>query len=54
MEYKAIVENLSKAIDKETDFTKTLSNNTVRISTLLSETYRKLIHHTYQIKQDRA
>jgi hypothetical protein len=58
-----MVDNLAKAVDEETYFTKTLSNNTVRISPLSPETYRKLIrhiqdekivHHTYQIKQDRA
>jgi hypothetical protein len=47
----------------ETYFTKTRSNNTVRISALSPETYRKLIrhiqdekiiHYTYEIKQDRA
>jgi hypothetical protein len=63
MDYNAMVENLAKAIDEEIYFTKTLSNNAVRISTLSSETYRKLmcliqdkkiIHHTYQIKEDRA
>jgi hypothetical protein len=58
-----MVENLAKVVDEETYFTKTLSNNTVRISTLSSETYRKLIRHiqdekiihlTYEIKHDRA
>jgi hypothetical protein len=43
--YKAIVENLAKAVDEETYFTKTLSNNTVRVSTLSSKTYRQLIRH---------
>jgi capsid portal protein len=45
MDYKAMVENLAKAVDEETYFTKTLSNNTVRISIISSETYRKLIRH---------
>jgi hypothetical protein len=45
-DYKAVVENLAKAVDEETYFTKTLSNNTERISILLSKTYRKLICHT--------
>jgi hypothetical protein len=62
-DYKAMVENLAKAVDEETYFTKTLSNNTVRISPQSLEIYRKLmrhiqdekvVHHTYQIKQDRA
>jgi ribosomal protein S25 len=57
MDYKAMVENLAKAVDEETYFTKTLSNK----SKLSSETCRKLmrhiqdeqiIHHVYQIKQD--
>jgi hypothetical protein len=61
-DYKAMVQKLAKALDEETYFTKTLSNNTVRIGIITSETYRKLIHHikdeniihhTYQIKQDR-
>jgi hypothetical protein len=40
-------ENPAKAVDEETYFTKTLSNNThtVRISSPLSEAYRKLIRH---------
>jgi hypothetical protein len=37
-DYKAMLANLAKAVDGETHFTKTLSNNTVRISTLSSET----------------
>jgi hypothetical protein len=62
-DYKAMVENLAKAVDEETYFTKTLSNNTVRISTQSPETYRKImrhiqdekiVYHMYQIKQDRA
>jgi uncharacterized alpha/beta hydrolase family protein len=44
-DYKAMVNNLAKAVDEENYFTKTLSNNTVRISTPSSETYRKSIHH---------
>jgi hypothetical protein len=60
---RAVVANLAKAVDKEIYFAKTLSNNTVRIGTITSKNYRKLIHHiqdeniihhTYQIKQDRA
>jgi mannose-6-phosphate isomerase class I len=62
-DYKAMVRNLAQAVNEETYFTKTLYNNTVRISILSSETSRKLlrhiqdekiIHHMYQIKQDRA
>jgi hypothetical protein len=45
MDYEAMVENLAKAIEEETYFTKTLPNDTVRFSTLSSETYRKLIDH---------
>jgi hypothetical protein len=37
-DHKARVGNIAKAVDEETYFTKTLSNNTVRISTLSSET----------------
>jgi hypothetical protein len=44
-DYKAMVENLAKAGDEETHFTKTLSINRVGISALSSETYRKLIRH---------
>jgi hypothetical protein len=62
-DYKAMVGSLAKVVEEETYFTKTLSNNRVRISTLSSETYGKLIRHiqdkkiihlTYQIKEDRA
>jgi hypothetical protein len=58
-----LVLNLAKAVDEKTYFTKTRSNNTERISTLLSETYRELIrhiqddkilHHMCQIKLDRV
>jgi hypothetical protein len=38
-----MAETVAKAVDEETYFTKTLSNNTVRISSLSSETYRRLI-----------
>jgi hypothetical protein len=51
-DYKAMVENLAKAVDEETYFTKTLSNNTVRISTISSETYRKLICHIQDQKNN--
>jgi hypothetical protein len=63
MDYKAMVENPAKAVEEETYYTKTLSNNKVRIRTLSSETYRKLmcynqgekiIHYMYRIKQDQA
>jgi hypothetical protein len=37
-DYKAMVANLVKVVDGETYFTKTLSNSTVRISSLTSET----------------
>jgi hypothetical protein len=46
--YKAMVESIAKAIDEETYFTKTLSNVTVRISTLSLETLRKFIRHTQE------
>jgi hypothetical protein len=61
-DHTAMVENLAKAVDKEIYFTKTLSNNTVRMSNLSSQTYIKLIRHnqkekcrrTFKIKQHRA
>jgi hypothetical protein len=44
-DYKVMAENLAKAVDEETYFTKTLSKNTVRISVLSTETYGKLVRH---------
>jgi hypothetical protein len=40
-----MVRNLAKAVDEETYFTKTPSDNTVRTTALSSEIYRKLIHY---------
>ena len=65
--YKAMVDYLSKVVEEETCHTKALPNNTIKVfphtHTHTPDTYRKLIHrarkarivhHTYQIKQDRA
>ena len=58
-----MIDNLSKATKEETYQCKILQNDTVKITTSTPETYRKLIrhlnsekiiHHTYQMKQDRA
>jgi hypothetical protein len=51
-EYRTMAKNLAKAVDEETYFTKTLSNNTVRISTLSSETYRQFIHYIHDEKKN--
>jgi hypothetical protein len=62
-DYKAMVENLAKAVDEGTYFIKALSNIAVRNSILSLETNRKLlrdiqdekiIHNTYEIEHDRA
>lgn len=54
---------LSSAIANEQYYSKTLSNNIVKINVNVPETYRSLvrflkeqdiIYHTYQVKQDRA
>jgi len=58
-----MIDNLSNITEEETYQCKMLRNDTVKINTLNPNTYRKLIrhlnsekiiHHTYQIKQDRA
>ena len=62
-DYKAMVANLASVAEEETYFTKALPNNTIKINPQSPDTYRKLIHHireekivhhTYQIKQERA
>lgn len=62
-DYKAMMRDLAQAIEDERYHTKTLANNTVKINTHSIEGYRQLIrhlrdkniiHHTYQIKQERA
>lgn len=62
-DYKAMVTNLASVAEEETYFTKALPNNTIKINPQTPDTYRKLIHHireekivhhTYQIKQERA
>jgi hypothetical protein len=61
--YKQMIENISQIIDQEAYHTKTFSDNTVKINAYWPETYRKLIchlkeekiiHHSYQLKQERA
>jgi len=61
--YKAMVDYLSKVVEEETYQSKDLPNNTIKVIPHTPDTYRKLIHsvresrivhHTYQIKQDRA
>ena len=63
LDYQKMIDNLSKATEEETYQCKILQNDTVKITTLTPETYRKhirhlnskkIIHHTYQTKQDRA
>jgi hypothetical protein len=58
-----MIDNLPTITEKETYQCKILRNDTVKINTQNPETYRKLIrhlnsekiiHHTYQMKQDRA
>jgi len=43
--YKAMLRSLQKAIEEERFYTKTLSNNTVKINTHSTEGYRSLIGH---------
>jgi hypothetical protein len=61
--YKAMVDDLSKVVEEETYHTKALPNNKIKVIPHTPDTYRKIIHHvrearivhhTYQIKQDRA
>ena len=63
LNYKKMIDNLSNITEEETYQCKILRNDTVKINTLNPDTYRKLIrhlnsekiiHHTYQMKQDRA
>ena len=58
-----MIDSLSNVTEEETYQCKILQNDTVKISTQNPDTYRKLIrhlnseniiHHTYQMKQDRA
>ena len=58
-----MLNSLQKAIEEESFYTKTLSNNIVKINTHCTEGYRSLIrhlqdenivHHTYQLTQERA
>ena len=58
-----MIDNLSNVTEEETYLCKILRNDTVKINTQNPDTYRKLIrhlnsekiiHHTYQMKQDRA
>lgn len=62
-DFKAMIEHLALVAAEETYFTKALPNNTIKINPQTPDTYRKLIHHireekivhhTYQIKQERA
>lgn len=62
-DYKGMIDNLALVVDDETYHTISLPNLTVKIIPHTSDTYRKLIHHirsediihhTYQLKQDRA
>ena len=61
--YKAMIDGFFKVVEEETYHTKALPNNTIKVTPHTPDTYRKLIHHagetrivhhTYQIKQDRA
>lgn len=61
--FKEMVNNFSQVVGEETYYTRTLPNDTVKITTHTIDTYRKLIrhlkeenivHHTYQIKEERA
>ena len=63
VDYKQMVDNLSKAIEDENCQCKILSNYTVKVTTQHPDIYRTLIrhlhsehtiHHTYQMKHDRA
>jgi hypothetical protein len=63
LNYKKMTDNLSNVTEEETYQCKILRNDTVKINTQNSDTYRKLIrhlnsekiiHHTCQMKQDRA
>lgn len=58
-----MIKNLTNVTEEETYQCKVLQNDTVKINTQNPETYRKLIrhlhsekivHHTYQMKQNRA
>lgn len=62
-DFKAMTVNLKQVVEDERFYSKSLSNNTVKINTKTIDGYRKLIshlrkenivHHTYQVKQDRA
>lgn len=61
--YSEMIKKLSSAIANEQYYSKTLSNNIVKINVNEPETYRSfirflrdenIIFHTYQVKQDRA
>ena len=63
LNYKKMVENLTTVTEEETFQCKVLQNDTIKISANSVDTYRKLIrhlnsekiiHHTYQLKQNRA
>lgn len=61
--FKAMTESLSKIVADEQYYTRTTTENTVKINLKTVEAYRKLVHHlreegivfhTYQLKEDRA
>lgn len=62
-DFKAMTENLAQVVEDEQYYSKAMGNNTVRINPTTPEVYRKLVHHlraekivhhTYQLKQERA
>jgi hypothetical protein len=60
--FKEMIKVLSEATGQEAYYTKTLPDETVKVSALTIDAYRKLIkhlreeiiHHTYQLKEERA
>jgi hypothetical protein len=61
--FKEMTKSLSDATEQEAYYTKTLPDETVKVSALTIDAYRKLIkhlkeehiiHHTYQLKEERA
>jgi hypothetical protein len=58
-----MVDNFSQVVEEETYYSRTLPNDTIKITTYTIDTYRKLVrhlkeekivHHTYQIKEERS
>lgn len=61
--FKSMVDSFAQVVEEETYYTRTMPNETVKITANTIDTYRKLIrhlreeeivHHTYQLKEERA